>query len=308
MHDADPAWEQIKREWNSACAQAARTARLELTNELNQCLRRLRQYQTEGEWVSAILDAASPFADQLAVFELNNGVFRLRGQQQLNLPEEMTFPATGAGAFAGAVASQDPVIALRTAAEVTDALSVTEAGARAYLFPIVNGKRVVAVLFAGGPQVDLNALEMISGIASVVLERRSNSTLHAQIALSGPRADTEEHGNKTVSPPPKSNGVTPLSWTQLNETQRSVHIRAQRFSRVSVAEMQLFRPEACRAGREQGNLYLFLQQEIDTARETYRKQFMTTPTMVDYLHLELVRTAAHGDELKLGAEYPGQLV
>jgi hypothetical protein len=30
--------------------------------------------------------------------------------------------------------------------------------------------------------------------------------------------------------------------------------------------------------------------------------------MGDYLHLELVRTAAEGDELKLGADYPGQLV
>jgi hypothetical protein len=72
--------------------------------------------------------------------------------------------------------------------------------------------------------------------------------------------------------------------------------------------MQLAKPQGCRAGREQSNLYLFLKPEIDKARETYRKQFMTIPSMVDYLHLELVNTAAEGDEMKLGAEYPGQLV
>jgi hypothetical protein len=35
---------------------------------------------------------------------------------------------------------------------------------------------------------------------------------------------------------------------------------------------------------------------------------MTTPSMVDYLHLELVATLAHGDELLLGADYPGQML
>ncbi len=53
---------------------------------------------------------------------------------------------------------------------------------------------------------------------------------------------------------------------------------------------------------------MFLKKEIDDARETYRKEFMTIPSMVDYLHLELVHTAADGDELKMGVEYPGQLV
>jgi hypothetical protein len=87
-----------------------------------------------------------------------------------------------------------------------------------------------------------------------------------------------------------------------------LHVRAQRFARVKVAEMQLSRPDACRAGRQQSNLYVFLRREIDQARDTYRKQFMTIPSMVDYLHLELVRTAAGGDGQKLGADYPGQLV
>ena len=72
--------------------------------------------------------------------------------------------------------------------------------------------------------------------------------------------------------------------------------------------MQLARPEACRAGREQRDLYLLLKSEIEQARETYRKQFMTIPSMVDYLHLALVQTPAEGDEVKLGAEYPGPLV
>ena len=98
-------------------------------------------------------------------------------------------------------------------------------------------------------------------------------------------------------------GRLPL-WADLDESQRQLHIRARRFARVTVAEMQLSKPEACRAGREQGDLYLFLESEIDKAREIYSKQFRTISSMADYLHLELVRTAAGGDELKLGADYP----
>jgi hypothetical protein len=97
-------------------------------------------------------------------------------------------------------------------------------------------------------------------------------------------------------------------WADLDESQRQLHIRARRFARVAVAEMQLSKPEACRAGREQGDLYLFLKNEIDKAREIYSRQFRTMSSMADYLHLELVRNAAEGEDLKLGADYPGQLV
>jgi hypothetical protein len=97
-------------------------------------------------------------------------------------------------------------------------------------------------------------------------------------------------------------------WAELSESDRDLHLKAQRFARVAVAEMQLANPEGCKAGREQGNLYLYLKQEIDRARTTYRQQFITVPSMVDYLHLELFRTAAEGDESKLGADYPGPLV
>ena len=77
---------------------------------------------------------------------------------------------------------------------------------------------------------------------------------------------------------------------------------------MTVAEAQLARPEACAAGRSAGDLYLFLQTEIDRARDSFRKQFMVVPSMVDYLHLELVRVLAEGDETLMGAEYSGAMV
>ncbi len=290
MHALDEACETIKRDFDAACAQ--------ITNELNQSLRRLRHYQSEAEWISAVLDGAARFVREVAVFSVNNGVLSLRGEYNLNLPEKLSFPVVSAAAFASAIQSKDLVIALRKPSEVGEALSVPAHGERAHIVPIPNGDRVAAVLFAADREyMDVNALEVIASLASAVLERRSNLSLHAQIVEPAPPAPKKE-APKTGLP----------GWVDLSEEQRSLHLRAQRFSRVEVAEMQLAHPEACRAGREQANLYMFLKKEIDTARETYRKQFMTIPSMVDYLHLEVVRTAAEGDELKLGAEYPGQLL
>jgi hypothetical protein len=279
---------------------------------LNQLVRRLRQYQTETEWVASILSGAAKFAPQFALFSLQDGQLRLRGQQNLHLSNDFSFPLASVAAFKSAAESKDPVIALRSPGEVGAALSTQGPQDRAHLFPITNGSRVSAILFAPDTgESDTQALELIAGLGSLVLERQANSSLHAQIA---PAPRPEPHPATAPEPVAPNNGRTEArtsalpAWADLDEQQRTLHIRAQRFSRVTIAEMQLFRPEACRAGREQANLYIFLKAELDKARDTYRKQFMTVPSMVDYLHLELVNTVAEGDEHKLGADYPGQLV
>ncbi len=294
MHPLHQTWEALQREFDAANEQTAHAARREMTNELNRFVRRLRQYQHEGEWVSALLDSAGSFAPGAAVFEVKNEALVLRGQSKMNLPPDLSFPVSSAGAFASAIGTKDPVVALRSPSEVGEQLSVEGARERAHVIPIPNGDRVAAVLFAAdGENADANGLELIAGIASAVLERKPNVSLHSQIA---------------EAPQAKPPARTLPAWADLSEEQRSLHMRAQRFARVTVAEMQLARPEVCGAGREQSNLYLFLKKEIDKARDAYRKQFMVVPYMVDYLHLELVRTAAEGDGSKLGAEYPGQLV
>lgn len=290
VHPLDTAWREIERRFEAACAQS----RAEVVNELNQLLRRLRQYKGEKDWVRLVLEGAGAFASTVALFSLDGGSLRLRGQIDFDLPEALSFACAQGAAFEAVRTSRDAVIALRTDAEVTEMLSSSDSGKRAYLFPISNPSRVVAILFAAADSVtDAQGLELVTGLASCALERQANRALHSQIA--------------SVPVPIARAGGLP-AWADLEESQRQLHLRARRFARVTVAEMQLSKPEACRAGREQSDLYLFLKNEIDKAREIYSKQFRTISSMTDYLHLELVSTAAQGDELKLGADYPGQLV
>jgi hypothetical protein len=298
MHALEPVWETIKDQFTAARSESAQAARAQVTNDLNQLFRRLRQYRTEGEWSSAILDGVAQFVRQVALFVWHDGVLNLCGQRGFDLADNLSFPAAGLGAFETVISSKDTLVALRTPAEVGAALSSPDLKERAHIVPILNGPRVVALLFAVGQcDIDLNGIELIASLASTVLERRSNASLHTQIV--------SQSGSTTRQAP--ASARLP-SWADLPEDQRVFHVRAQRFARVKVAEMQLSRPDACHAGRQQGNLYVFLRREIDNARDTYRRQFMTIASMVDYFHLELVRTAGDGDEQKLGADYPGQLV
>jgi hypothetical protein len=114
------------------------------------------------------------------------------------------------------------------------------------------------------------------------------------------------------SPPPgektdKTSNSRP-AWNEIPEPDRLQHMRAQRLARVKIAEMQLYRPEACQAGLAQKDIYLFLKREIDSARDIFREQFLSTKSMADYLHLELLARLAQNDNASLGADYPGRMV
>jgi hypothetical protein len=85
-------------------------------------------------------------------------------------------------------------------------------------------------------------------------------------------------------------------------------LRAQRFARVKVAEMQMYHADAVRAGRASGDLYVALRPQIDAARAQFREQFLTEPgRMADYLHTEILRAFANDDAKLLGPNYPGPL-
>ena len=328
MHPLDSAWEAVKKDFDSACSQSARAARWELTNDFNQLLRRLRQYREEGEWFSTLIESVGRFVPEAAIFDVipppagdrkASASLRLRSQAGLRLEPQLTFAADSGAAFSSTIYSRDPVVTLRSAAEVTDALVSSDSAARAHVIPLLNGDRVVAVLFAAGTEyTDLNALELISGIASVILERGSNRDLHMRIGAPAaqpkklPKSEKSTEAKDTAAAPKAAaeSGVKRSlpAWADLPDPERAKHIQAQRFARVTVAELQLAQPEVCRSGRENRNLYVYLKRDLDRARSNFRKQFMETRSMVDYLHMELVNTAAGGDESKLGADYPGPLV
>jgi hypothetical protein len=73
--------------------------------------------------------------------------------------------------------------------------------------------------------------------------------------------------------------------------------------------MRLTDGAAVQSGRAERDLYGALRSRIDAARTAFQQKFFgQSNNMVDYIHVELVRTLAHDDADLLGKDYPGPLV
>jgi hypothetical protein len=113
----------------------------------------------------------------------------------------------------------------------------------------------------------------------------------------------------TIAPAPTPPSKDTASWESLPSDQQQIHLRAQRFARVCVAEMRLYEADAVQTGRATGDLYSALRGRIDAARDSFHQQFFSRcPSMVDYLHVEMLRTLANDDPDLFGRDYPGPLV
>lgn len=272
----DVGW-RLAAELDAATRSASERERRALGEHWNRSVRRLIRYESEASWAAALADAAKPFAPDSAVFMVHGGM--LKGAS-------VAVPVESSPAFRNAIESRDTVIAIRTPGELSAEIIAARGASkslRSYLFPIVVGDRVPAVLYADGEAVDVNALEAVSAVAGAAIASRAKPD-----PLAG------------ISPVPQA-GAVPRTATDDETPEIS---RARGFARARVAEIILDRNGAVRAGRQRRDLYAVLSKEIDTAREAYSRTFALPD---DYLHLELVRTLANGDAAALGEGYPGPL-
>lgn len=267
----------------AAAAERAAAGRA-LTEKLNQTARRLMLAEKQEDWTLALIDAARAAAPRVAVFTCQGERLRLDRSYPEIAPLDI---APGeAAALEQVMRTREPLVAAWTPREISaafaDAMGAPPDGSRGYAFPLEAQGRVIAILYADGPKqdVDVNALELLAGIAAGVWERRAPAAAPGLVTIDRPFASAEQER----------------------------HLRAQRFARVHVAEWQLYKSEAVRQGRSQAAIYNVLKEEIDRARQEYREQFLDSGgAMIDYLHLELIRKLTNEKEDLLGADYPGPL-
>jgi hypothetical protein len=290
---------QLSSEVERLFEEARGRARRELADHLNQSVRRLRQAGSLDELAATVVDAAAAFAAGAAIFHIAGST--AKGGKIRGVAEDaglafgaLDIPLASAAALAGAVESRDPVIAMTAAAEVSPEM-VTLAGhaaeGRAFIFPLVVRQRVPMLLYCWGP-VQGPALEMLAQVAAAVWD-----------SLAPPEA------SPLVTIAPAAPAEPGSAEDTRSAKEQALHLRAHRFARVRVAEIRLHNATTVQSGRTQRNLYEALRAPIDGARETFRHLYLAPcPGMVDYFHVELVRTLAHEDPDLLGKDYPGPLV
>lgn len=312
----------------AAVAEAAMSAAREstaadmrrFTERLNQTARRLEQAEEAPAWAAALLDGLHAFAPQVALFSVLTGKLRHEGHRasagrSLAALETLSAEAADAPAFRNVLETMDTVIALATPGELTGALVKAlgvEASKRVCLLPVIIGRaagkpRVAAVVYAEGDAgpVDTNALELLVSLAGATLDCRLN---RRPAPADKPEVIPAAGGLVTIAPaqPPEPPVEMPVP-ARLSREEQEWHERAQRFARVRVAEMRLYQSAAVRQGREQARLYMALRGEMDRSRTQFKHEFLQIPSMIDYFHIEVVRTLANDDPALLGPEYPGPL-
>ena len=288
---------QLSTDLENLLEQTADRARGQLAEQLNQAVRRLNQSQDLEGLAATITDAAGAFANGAALFVVENGT--AKGRRIRGVPDEavdrfvaIELPLSGAAALAGAIESHEPVVTATSSSQVSDILMQflghTPDG-RASVYPLVAREGVPALLYVWG-EVHGAALELLAQVAAVVW-----IVIEAPKKMVKPAADLVQ-----IADPAKP------TWDSLPPEEQQVHLRAQRFARVQVAEMRLYEADAVQSGRARRDLYSALHKSIDQARKNFRESFYTScPSMVDYLHLELLRTLANDDPELLGKDYPG---
>ncbi|HWE48728.1 MAG TPA: hypothetical protein VG273_03010 [Bryobacteraceae bacterium] len=291
---------QLKRQVARACDDARRS-HAEL---LNQALRRQRQAPDQEQALRFLLESAGPFADKAVVLVFENNQAHVVAAKGLEKSPEAMFPVAEARAVVAAIETRDPVVALASPEELSGSLAAAfrgEAGEdggetpKAYLFPLVARQSVTAVLIASGA-VDQAPVELLCGAAAMRLE-----------ALM-PRA-LSHSATAAASPSSKVHSAPASSWNDLSPEEQKIHLQAQRMARVRVAEIRLNQEEALRDGTVAKDIYSALRDPIEGARKQFLQTYLSkSPTMVDYLHLEILRGLAGDDDQLLGAGYPGPMV
>jgi hypothetical protein len=214
--------------------------------------------------------------------------------------------------------SLDTVIAMATPGELSEPLAAAlgaPEGSRICLIPITVGRasanrRVVAILFAwnGAEPVDVNILELLCSLAGATLDASFERGQATTVAPAGQVVNITPVQAIAAPPAPELPAVKAApAFSSLSREDQELHSRAQRFARVRVAEMRLYQPEQVRNGRENNRLYMALRGEMDRSRTQFKHEFMHSPSMIDYFHMEIIRTLANDDEFLLGVEYPGPL-
>ncbi|MBC7932850.1 MAG: GAF domain-containing protein [Rubrivivax sp.] len=122
-----------------------------------------------------------------------------------------------------------------------------------------------------------------------------------------------------AAPPADAHDVSPLGArrrsgamdmdfpVEVAEEDKRFHNEARRFARLLVSEIKLYNEQKVREGRDAGDLYNRLRDDIDRSRQMYDKRVRPEVAgRYDYFHNELVSALAEGDAGRLGEGYPGE--
>jgi hypothetical protein len=308
--------QRFSLELAAAVAEAGHNAVNRHSSDLNQVIRRLRQASTPEEVTQWLLDAAGNYCPRMAVFAISGPLLQglaLRGVESAparEVFESLDLPVTDAPAFAQCKEACDTVVSIAAPSQVSVQVAQIfhhDPSDRVYLLPVVVRGDTAAILYASqdGRSLDLSSLELLTQAAGLAAEALVPNVTKEEPQPAAGLVQIQGVSAESWNP----RRIQELNWSELDKEEQELHLGARRFARVHVADLRLYHTNAVEEGRRSARLYDTLRSQIDEARETFRNKYVAAaPSMIDYLHLELIRSLAHDNPALLGDTYPGPLV
>ncbi len=270
--------------------------------------RELDGASTQVDILQKLLEICGRHASRAVLLVLRGGVFtvwKAVGFTRGSSPRDSalsSLSASGKGILAR-VADGAPC-RLPAGNAVSEQLSCADA-VDAILVPMTIGEKVSGALYAdalAGKEkgFDPESIAFLSYLAGMLVER-----LPARKLGPSPALRRVEPATAAVAPAGSRRSASPPALAE-KDAKRA---EARRFAQLLVSEIKLYNERAVQEGREEGNLYARLKDEIDQSRRLYEER-IPEPVRAgsDFLYDELVRILADGRAEALGIGFPGRSV
>jgi hypothetical protein len=198
--------------------------------------------------------------------------------------------------------------ALSAGNAISRALGAEDAVA-AVIFPFVVRESVSGAVYAdtvadGRSTFDPDGVALLAWLGGLAVDRLAGRKLVPAPALrpiEGRTPDPADVQPSFASSAPEAGGNGPIGGPLAPPPDGDRRDEARRFARLLASEIKLYNEGAVREGRERGNLYFRLREDIERGRRLYEER---VPADVrggaDYYYEELVQVLAEGRPEALG--------
>jgi len=257
---------------------------------------------TQADILRQLLEGQSRFAARLALFVVKGN--SASGWQAFGFDDNdiRKFTVGTAAGLAGK-AFQDRIPVCGGAVEFDPAFVSAMASprdAKCIVLPLVVKDKVAALIYADAGQsgtIDHPALSALTRFAAIWLELTALRKVSPAVM--------EEPQPVAAMAAAAAPAPIPASIPTLVSDDSELHKKAKRFAKLLVEEIKLYNQPKVNEGRQNGDLYERLKEDIEKSRATYDKRYGDGPVgSAGYFNQELIRILAENDISLMGNGFP----